>query len=451
MAATLKLLGPANGDIDLNDGRSTGLQEWSPRVARRSRSDFGPLFTDALEAVTMRITSNAATPAAAKAAALATLSSIADALEQAWRWENGEGVDAVRISYQPEGSALSAPLQAAVLGGDAAGAAEGLLQLPPRFNDDINAWEISPLVLPLARRGLWLGDEEDASSSAAANPTVLTATFGTAVSLALARIQLKWTSGGGSFTCPAGFLCLASAANRLVIVDKSGTSVIGDPLGGEVLRVTANTSAANTSDSLTASYDQGARHTAVYVKVQANNTGAQWYLRAAVQRDGQEEQGPLVVFKDDAGAGRQVVRLGSIAHGFPAETLKIYYYADQTSGSLTLDIDCILVQALDDDVARVIALQATDITTSGITAPAIHVDHAALTDPWPKCEVVDTAGSFAVGVGIGGRFDCIQRGTVLAACLFATDADGGKWSHWDSTPIQHTLTVFRRPAYTVPQ
>ena len=41
MAATLKLLGPANGDIDLNDGRSTGLQEWSPRVARRSRSDFG--------------------------------------------------------------------------------------------------------------------------------------------------------------------------------------------------------------------------------------------------------------------------------------------------------------------------------------------------------------------------------------------------------------------------
>jgi len=143
--------------VTLTNGTTSALQEggWAPRVAPLNRATLGGggPFADVEEQIAVNQWG-----AAGDTALYQRLQAVQALMLQAERWaEGGADAPAVRLRYQPDGSALPAPLECAVLGNPDAG-----LELPGSFNDMLMVREIEGAGVRFRRRGLWLGAEDTA-------------------------------------------------------------------------------------------------------------------------------------------------------------------------------------------------------------------------------------------------------------------------------------------------
>lgn len=246
MATILKLTGVqaiSGGTLNLN-GTNTGmatielLPGWRPRVATRPRGTLGnkSMPRNVTESPPLRI------HGATELECVTMLELLAAAMVQASAWRDGAAVSPVILNYAINNTTLSNPLQTAVLG--TPGNAEDILSLPVTFNQNLQVFEVNPLILPLERRGLWLADEESqVSSSAAENPVVNTATFtdGALTTPSPVKLDIEFTSGGGVENADA-LVFIADDADKLYV----STALLGDATGSTSV-ITANHADADAS------------------------------------------------------------------------------------------------------------------------------------------------------------------------------------------------------------
>ena len=165
--------------LTLTDGRNYALvdQGWAPGVAQLRISTLGGRgpYEDVVEQLTLNVLGETGVEA------LYNLGELSRMLDQAERWNRGELVAAVKLTYQPQGSVLTTALQCVILG-RAGGSA---VSNSATFNDLLMCYEISNVQLAFVRRGLWLEAEETlAATSAAANPGIRTGTFASVATIA---------------------------------------------------------------------------------------------------------------------------------------------------------------------------------------------------------------------------------------------------------------------------
>lgn len=450
MTTTLRLDRGADFDpINLNDQRNYALlPEWQVRVAKRRRDQLGGRgpFTEVAEGIPLRVFSYESA-----GDALEALERLVQALEQAYGWRQGANADPVIIQYLPMASGLSAPVEAALLEPD--GEVENLLEMPVAFNKLIQAWEITPVVLPVKRSGLWLGPEEVASSTAADNPSVLEATFAAIPDGVLAVVDLEMDGflAATDIDIPGGFLLINSSADRLVLIDQAGTtpSPVNNAYGGDVLEITASVTPASITESIAGSYNQDVRKTAIFAKFKAD-AGVTWYFKPYIRDYGIETPGDVLAYE---GTGNpEAVYLGTIATDSPHRQLKLEYWASETSAE-TLQMDVIVIHAADDETARVITtLDHAPAFAVGDFDASYLIEHNFLSRPKPTLRVIDNApGSYTVAPGHKGDLVLVNKGTTVVCCRLATD--GEYWCDTDALgdPVQNSITVTRRPGYLVPR
>lgn len=154
--------------FDLNSGSYQLGQGWKPAVSRlKDRAIGGEIYEDVEENIPIRVFG------ADEDTVLSALQDLYEYIEQSDNWNMGGWVNPITIHYRPNGSTLSTPVQALVIGSSPD--AEPIA-LTAEFNETIQAYEAF-ITLSIIRRGRWLGAEETASSSSAAPPSELVATF----------------------------------------------------------------------------------------------------------------------------------------------------------------------------------------------------------------------------------------------------------------------------------
>lgn len=449
MPTILKLDRGADYDpIDLNDQRNYSLlPDWQVRVAKRRRDQLGGRgpFEDVVEEIPLRVFSYDSA-----GDCLEAVERLVGALEQAYGWRRGANVDPVILQYLPMASGLSVPVEAAVLG--PAEEAENLLGLPVTFNKVIQAWEVTPLVLPLLRSGLWLGAAEVEDVAAADNPSVLEVVFKAEVDAlwAVVDVEMDGFAAATSISIPGGFLLFNSSTDRLVLLDQGATATGNNAYNGDVREVTASTTPASFTESIAAVYNQDVRKTAIFAKFKAN-AGTTWYIRPYIRDYGVETSGDVFTYE---GIGTpEAVYLGMIATDSPHRVLKIEYWASTTDAAIKLSMDVILIHAADDETARVIAtLDHAPSFSVGTFNASYMIEHNLLSRPKPTLRVIDNApGSYTVAPGHKGDLVLIHKGDTVVGCRFATD--GAYWCDTDgaTNPVQNGLIVTRRPGYLVPR
>lgn len=457
MAAVMGFAVNGGTDIDLLDGVNyQALADWVPRVATRRRGRMGGNIYDAVvETIPVRVTGSSVT------AVLDALHNLTAVLDQAQRWYDagGVGVGAVTFKYQPDGSTLTNPLQAAVLG--APDNASDLLSLRPRFDRTVGAYKVFA-DLQFIRHGRLLADEEsDDSGAAVANPSVMTCTFSDDLSIpAPYNLEISFDNPVYSAEVQNGIVVASDDSNGIKLVEAEdyagygGWEPVGpgtvstiadsDASGGNYVRITADAQHTQLIFSAPSGFTPGIF--GVYASVR-NNGATGWRIRPGVySRDGlgipRIFGGEVLVSSDTSPTW---VYLGAVP--VPDNWSGSYNIVFQPTivGSDTIDVDTFCFV----DVLRCQAVTNVETFLPSGTTRKIAINHQLLTKPQPRVYgQSDLEYPFIEWQGAG--LMSFGGNTLIAALLCAS---GGHWrlTGGTSTVFQHVLTATRRPAYLVPQ
>lgn len=468
-ATTVPYLRLTDGTTTLNllDGTNYALERgsWAPRVAVRRLSTLGGRpYTSVVEEIPLIVRGSTA------AVALANLGALSKMLDQAEAWDNDESVDPVVVEYQPQGSTLAEPLQSLILGrGDSS-----ILDLPVVFNDVGMLYEISGVVLRFLRDGAWYGDEEDVETEppglATGQPRVQEATFADAAAhLSPVTVVLRSMSDRDDIGAyDAGFLLVASAAERLYVVDGPDLDAGGDfstdadatrqPEGAGVLIYTPSGTAEVESGNGTILLSAGKR---VGVVAALRNTSATTTFTVRVLISGPNGRNAATsrpYYVDASTTDPRIVLLGVVLCEDSIYTI-ITVKVQASAAADTLVIDYLALVVLDDPTSRIVAVGPIDLAqyiNPGDTTE-LWFDPRALTSHSPLVQHVDPnvpETYYATPEYVRGDAFLLTRGETIAAMYCGRNAGSAYWRMYDTgaaAPLEVPFSFIRRRTYLTPQ
>jgi len=406
------------------------------------------------------------------ATALSNLETLVRLLDNADRfWRLGENVSPVLLKYTPQGSTLfttANPSQALVIGrapGD-----ETNLTLPAIFNDVGMYYEIRGVRLRFLRTGQWLNPTaETASSSVAAIPTVQSATLASTLTISSpTKLTYDFTVAGVPTyidSSSPSFVLTANSTSRLQIYEGEAASFAAPwatqadaaarARGGSVIRYSPGALSATLFWAF-ASFDANARRVAVWAAVRNNSTTTVFTLRPALWSSAGIPQsiGPLTTIDASIQTPR-IVFLGIMSAQQAVYGLEFDATASAASG--TLDIDYLVVHAVDDETSTTVALYsqvatvyAVPVLTPGYT-PAV-LDPRALSAPTPLA----TAGTSPIVVSpYNGDAYIMTKGATVAAVWLGVANPAVSGSFWRPSTVgsvgSAAITVARSNGYLSPR
>jgi hypothetical protein len=452
---TLELYDGTN-TLDLVDSDNYQLVDggWAPRVPRRRRGIVGNqyIYEDVVEELTINVRGATATAVHANLAALANILEIAEA------WNSGALVDPVIFKVQPQGSDLTNPLQAVVVGGDDS---NEFLSLPVDYNDKLMVFEVSNVVLRFKRR-IFLGDEDSDTSSAATNPAIMTCTMSENLPIpSPTRIEIDGWPNSTMFLSP-GYLIITdndqSSQFRLMGTRSGGSGswstvadTANDATGGNVNRLSSISAGtwyfATFAPYITSNLRTTAFH--FFANVRVNHTSDISFRAYVTRGDGFLDFGSTRKIIIDRNSGNpQIVYFGQLqaGEGWLAE-FKLFLQANDFTGTPTFDIDYVALVPKHETTSII----RIDAQIDNRATPTLVVDPALLEKPKPY--VAFNNFTFFPYV-----FPLRHQGNSMV--LTAKDEIRATWlmpkgSNWvwddSGTPQSLTMTATRRPAYLVPQ
>lgn len=452
---------------NLVDGTNYQLVDggWAPQLPARRISTLGGFrYDEVTEEITINVLGSTG------AVALANLQTLIQLLDQAADWWSGGPGNQVELACIPQGSNLTL-LVSPILGPLGAP-----LVLPPTFNDLLMLFEISNVTIRFRRLGMWLTGEGGTASAAAANPSILTATFPAAFKTP-SPVTL-WLSGlpvPTSITAlETGYLLVAREAAQLKIINTSSmvpatdySSVAGadQPLGAAVLRFIPTVTTARISGTVTLSdWDTGL--IGIVAAVRNHSTDRTFDVVARVRGYGvTAETSPY--FVDVTTTNPQIVCLGVIAgETYRWQTIELQVTVSALGGGGTnqLDIDYLALVALDDPCSRIISHGPVDLDA---TLPAAST-HSLFVQSRLTASASDTGApqptptmTFRTsGVGLEEARPAWHRGDIrllqagISISVIYCGRNSPYWRVYDpvaAAAVSLTLNATRYPAYLVPQ
>lgn len=459
----------ADETADLVDEDNIIIQNggYAPAVAPRSLSPLsGRAYENVEEAARVDVTGSTG------AAMLANVAKVARLLDKARRWaQTGQG-NVVRLKVQAQGSNLSNPLEAVILGPPPG------WSLPATFNDYLMVQEIENLVIPWLRRGELLGDEEVESSSTAQHPAIYTTSAATAHDGVAAAVDVEITgfSTTTHLKINEGILFVSGRPSgdtiKLAAYDAHNLTRTGwtahtdtgketGDAGGQVLRYTptgTSESASNILEFSSLTFDASMERVAVAVTVRNNAASRTFYLRA--EGFGYDGFAPSTtdthVIDGSTYATPQPLLLGFLNIQGGVKRLRLVASVDSTFGSPTLDFDQIVILGMDDDGhivkhgEKVLASPFASTGGGGETA-RIFVDHRLYQGLVPIVGMRSDTSANEAPVSYEGDSLITLRGELTDA--YWMSCNGADWVDTNqSTGARITLglTARRRPIFTVP-
>jgi hypothetical protein len=452
---------------DLVDNTNYALQPggWSPAVTYLRESTFGGQgpYEDVQEQLTFdAIGADAAT-------ALGSVNTISALLNYARRWKRGERVSAIRLKCQPQGSVLSAPLEAVITGSPGG---PGIIH-PATWNDELMIAEISDVQTSFTRRGAWIGVVDTVSGSAAANPNKTTLTLPSHITESPLRLEVALTASGGTisttsvnqwliYTHSPGFLGLIDTAT-LYGGDVSGiggsgtTTTINDgantAYNNTILRMTVDSGSFWTVKYLHPNVSLALPGAAIEVFAVVRNGATDFSVRCCLYDSVYQRQFPWGPYRTVANKGSNpyIVSLGVVTSTAEAIYDQVWIQATQQAGSSkALDINYLVTMPVEDVISGCVAIlpgNANYAFSAGGT-PSLVVDHQVLTKPEP---FVGISTSRSAALDYTGNAFLTTVGTTLQVIRVATNSTA--WRHVSSTGavVSDTITAKRSRAYLSPQ
>lgn len=438
--------------------------QWAPAVAGLRDSLLGGRgpYADVAEDLSCNIRDTTA------ALCWSDLDKLARLLDKAQRWwkRNESSLNPVLLKYAPQGSTIAStasPLQALVLGRASSDELNGVV-LPADVNDAGMLFEIYGVTVQCLRRGAWLGATETASSSSAANPSILTATLPSSTNTS-SPIDIRLAGFGAQATpipLPAGFVLVSPTSAGLLIQEAEALTATGytsvadagnNARGGSVLRYTPTGTAIAASGSANLTSLSG-QVIGIYAAVRNNSAVATFQIDALISYAGGQVRTPTTLI-DNSTTNPQVVYLGTVAFPTQAALLQFEIAASTTTGPPTLDIDYLVcIDLTDSTLARAIALPVQSVPATGvITNLGISVEHQSLTAQNPRVVTKDGTGGTPGYLSYRGDATLLSRGNTISAVVLMTGGPGGvnNWRYTNGGIISNTLNVTRQLAYLTPQ
>ncbi|MBX3056933.1 MAG: hypothetical protein KF770_10715, partial [Anaerolineae bacterium] len=441
MPAILTLTGPAAGDINLNDGTSYALaQGWTPAVApmRRSRLAGGGPYADVREDIPLRVFGSSAPNT------LAALRALVDAADQATRWKAGEEITPVLLNYRMSGSGLGANLSVPVWGA----VDEASLRLSPTFNEDINAYEISPVILRLRRPGQWIGVAETPNSVGAfTHPNVFSIPFASNQQRRLMPLKLEIGNMLGSRDVSSnpigssGYLLVASHGNKIKKLEAEAATATAagsgtfnnvadaNASGGQIRRLQP-TSAGNYTLTFTVSPEFHVDASAIYVLavvVRNNSATINYQVQATLYRNssfGYADKTTPAIIIDTSTFLPRIIQLGPIETAKRPDRIRLTFTPSSTSGSGNqLDVDVMVALQITDPTDRMVALLNINRNDSTAVVGDLVLEDRVLTHRLPTVREFVVGGEYTPGYR--GDIYLLTTGDRVAVCLLGTTA-----SHW---------------------
>lgn len=451
---------------------------WAPAVTARRPSRLGGQgsYEDVIEEIDLNVR-GASTPAQL----YANIERLNQLLDRAQQWLTHPFSNPVTMFYAPQGSTVtfvSGPLRAIVLGrvpGDSP------IALPPTFTEAGMTNIVAKLRLRFVRRGRFGFRQVDTASlgnigtsSAAANPTVHTATFsaGNTRTYTPAKININVQQPNTMATIGAGVIVTTSgtsSANYPPDIEEAegsspgtGYSVVADGAnnarGGNVLRFTPTTTAQFTSNWLTTVTmpNNPGGPTAVLLAVRNNSASRTFWLRVEI-RDPADNIVATPMIQVPAGTSPQILRMGIVtllnapSRGGGIGVARVVCQADSTSGSPTLDIDYICTVPLFDSTCRVIQHDA--MASGSVANPSLCVVYEEVLFRYPRIGGHPFASSIAVTYP-ASYFDTIDietYGDRINVAWLATRANYWRYSNLAGTVVNTQLLATRAVSYLGPQ
>lgn len=426
---------------------------WAPQDTYRLDGELwrrGP-YANVTEEITIDIFG------ADTATLLANRDRLARLLDQAARWARGQGVSAVLISCLPQGSNGTA-LSAVVFGRRGAPAVGN----PQSWNDLLMVSELPEVPLTFERAGPWLAASDTATATAAANPSIRTATFGsTHPTLSPLRIDVTGYSSSAAFT-GEGFLIIADAANKLALLNveaatsEDATSVAdaANFAVSNVLRLNGDSGVLGAAGAFP-SMPSAIRTISFYASVRNNSTTAPARLGVVAQDVSGPITGTYTLWRTippntGVSAGPRVFHLGTLR--LNAQLASFYFTRGDLSGA-TVDIDTVVMlgrDGTDDEACRAVPFGMAFPSTA---ASWKHVfDPRALTSPTPFVGSEMTSGGARTSGPWGGDPYLLTVGDTVSAVIFQTMPFHGYWRHVTSgSATSLGFTATRNKAYLTPQ
>lgn len=386
-------------DIMLANGDPTDYTlkygSWAPNIAQPHTEALGAPYTSVWEEWVLNI--RGSTPAIARQ----NLNLLLTMLERGWRWWKKRGITAdpdapLYVFFQPKGSDLSTALCDLIIDYDV-----------PTLPGDYVAvgdfyWIRDVKIKFLRKNGIWLplAYSNTQSSAATAQPGPI------AVSLAITdrphpiRALFTVSATPKTTACSGVIAFVGGGGSQVLVVEgaSSGTAAAAYFIGttstvdttnvatnGRVGRITATTTEASlttTGISMTSLVD----YVAYYISVKNTSTTVDCIFRLEFTVGANTVVLPEVTIRAVNPANPQVVFLGMLPYKAAAITSgNILLYYRSTSGSITLDIDQMLILPLDQ--------YSTVLTVSGVNPTAgIDIDHRMTTHQQPAVVCTSIGG-----------------------------------------------------------
>lgn len=424
--------------------------KWEPQIAGLNLGDVGPVYQRVQEDLTLDVHGTSVANAYANAQALVQL------LHQAARWARGENVNPVLCKFSPTEASVSSaasPLQAKIW--------EGTVELNSAVLDPV-LYVLRGVRVKFTRDGEWMHTTETVSTGTGTTPTVLTASF-TAVLKTISKIKatiaVDLDVAYNQIYEPV-FVWYAPGSDRIKVIEAEAATVtkwtsVADASnyasGGNVLRYTPTDTNESISGALNVpSMASGARRFAIYAAVRNNSASVSWLLRTLLFPTGYAGEAlstrPIVI--DNSITTPRIVCLGSVAMPTSLASMALAATAASTSGSPTLDIDWVLVQAIDDRRCGCVALYTLNQSTAGGDF-SIVLDPQELTKP-SAAHYISQSGALAF-YNASGHEAIVEDGNAIALAIAGFSRTyPAYWSLTDNTrALQLGASLVRRNAYLI--
>jgi len=438
---------------------------WAPGSAAMRDDMFGGHgpYMEVEDELILNITGETAS------AAFANLRRLAQHLEQAERWQNGENVEPVVLQYSPVGSTVSSianPLQWVILG-RAAGDQTSGIQLSPTFNRTLRAFMLEGVRVRFMRHGDGKQTTVSASSVATVNGDLVTITNPAALAFpGPTKLIITNIFKRANFDSPV-FVLLAEDANDISIQDAEDFDNAGAFISvADSARLARNTNVLRYTPTGTAKVVSGGGSgfpetqtldtlIAVFANIRNNSSTASYTVWArifsvAAHRTVQFRETPGVVINAGATAPKWYF-LGLIGFAAQADFAALAVQASAVDASL--DIDTVLFLNLRNPNSGVIEFQAEE---TGLNETRTYeVDHrrfTSVTRPRPSPRVwfhdnfmVNWAGDPILYTRSASLFG------VLLGTQGVVSADRWRQAAAADALFSNVWTAERNPAFPIPQ
>lgn len=446
----------------LNDNIEFALVSgWAPRIPARRKSKLGGRgpYEDAEETIQIHVLGSTI------ANALASLDKLNGLLDRATQWNAGESTTGiVKIRVRPDGSALSAPLEAALV----TRADDGeLVSLPPTYDTSRRRYVLQNVSVKFRRRGQWLGPGSAFVGASANSSTITNTTPSGPTSLpGPLKVQLGITVTTAADTVRQ--LIATSSEDTLAMLaatdltGPTGYSVVPDTTykarTGSVLRFSATGGTGYQSDPVAVPAAlRDCREIAVYATVRNNAATSEWRINAAfhMSRALQATYLPArIIGKQLYGTPRpEIVELGTLANnaaiGQEFDEFLLYLEPLNTTGTHTIDIDTMFLIGSKLSTPSIVEIAEHNLAASDTHAVTIDPNVHRLPAPVAYIEGI-SSGIFAVP-GWSGDAWLTQTGSVGRMLWVATKAEYWRLVDNGGNLLTATTNFVTYPAYLAPR